>query len=254
MIGFNHLGKLGRLGNQMFQVAALKGIAANNGYQYCFPLTKDLYDGFTLETISTLNLQLIDEDRFIIPEETFHFNENLFNNCPDWGSLFGYFQSFKYFENIEEDIRKDFTFKPEYLNQCQEFIRTLDNPISLHIRRTDYLTDKNHIALPLSYYELALKEFDSNRPVLIFSDEPEWCRQQELFEPDRFMISEGNNQYIDLCLMSLCQSHIIANSSFSWWGSFLAKSNETVAPGIWFGLGNAHLNTKDLYLEEWKVI
>jgi hypothetical protein len=254
VLGFNYIGALGRLGNQMFQLAALKGIAVNNGYQYCFPLTKDLQDGFNLSTISSLNLQLIDENRYIIPEETFHFNETLFNQCPDWGSLFGYFQSAKYFNHIESTIREDFTFKSEYLEPCLEFRDTLDNPISLHIRRTDYLTDNNHTALPLSYYEEALKEFDQNRTVLIFSDDIEWCKKQEMFGHDRFQFSESDNQYIDLCLMSMCESHIIANSSFSWWGAYLANSKEVIAPKIWFGPGNQHLETKDLYLEHWKII
>jgi hypothetical protein len=254
VLGANFLGKLGRLGNQMFQLAALKGIAENNGYQYCFPLTKDLYDGFNLSTISPLNLQLIDENRCIIPEETFHFNETLFNNCPDWGSLFGYFQSAKYFNHIKNEIRDDFSFKPEFLKPCVEFYDSLKYPISLHIRRTDYLTDNNHTTLPLEYYENALEEFEKTRPVLIFSDDIEWCKKQEIFKDDRFQFSESDNQYIDLCLMSLCSSHIIANSSFSWWGSYLANSQETIAPKIWFGPGNQHLETKDLYLEHWKVI
>lgn len=254
MIGFNHLGNLGRLGNQMFQFSALKGIAEKNGYQYCFPLTQDLYNGFTLETVTTLNLQLIDINRPIIQEETFHFNENLFNNCPDWVSLFGYFQSEKYFDHISNTIRTDFTFKPEFLEPCKEFIKNFDNPISLHIRRTDYLTNQNHIALPLSYYQRALEVFDSDREVIVFSDDIDWCSEQELFDSGRFQFSESNNQYIDLCLMSLCKSHIIANSSYSWWGSYLANSQETVAPSIWFGIGNRHLKTKDIYRSHWKII
>ena len=75
---------------------------------------------------------------------------------------------------------------------------------------------------------------------------------QELFADDRFLISEGNSAYVDMCLMSLCEGHIIANSSFSWWGAWLADSKMVVAPSvIWFGPNNAHLDTKDLYLDHW---
>ena len=113
MIGFNVLGKLGRLGNQMFQVAALRGIAANRGYNYAIPPTKNkdewndhqLFNPFTLQNISPLNVQFIDFDRPTIQEEIFSFNEKLFNECPDWVTLQGYFQSEKYFKNIEDTIR-----------------------------------------------------------------------------------------------------------------------------------------------------
>jgi hypothetical protein len=68
------------------------------------------------------------------------------------------------------------------------------------------------------------------------------------------MISESDDSYIDLCLMSLCSKHIIANSSFSWWGAWLSKSNEVIAPIQWFGDGNQDKNTKDLIPERWTVI
>ena len=57
---------------------------------------------------------------------------------------------------------------------------------------------------------------------------------QELFADDRFMIAEGNSGWTDMCLMTMCKGHIIANSSFSWWGAWLAKSEKVVAPSGWF--------------------
>ena len=89
---------------------------------------------------------------------------------------------------------------------------SFDNVISLHIRRTDYLTNSNHPVQTLKH-ESALKYFDDSIPVLIFSDDTSWCKEQEIFSDDRFMISESNDCYVDLCLMSLCNNHIIANSS-----------------------------------------
>ena len=91
-------------------------------------------------------------------------------------------------------------------------------------------------------------------PVLIFSDDPDWCSKQELFADDRFLVAEGNSPYVDMCLMSLCEGHIIANSSFSWWGAWLADSKMVVAPSIWFGPNNSHLDIKDLYLDHWEII
>ena len=263
MIGFNALGQLGRLGNQMFQFAALKGIARNCGFEYCFPPSTNqnewtdhqLFVPFNLSYTSQLNVQYIDPGRPIVTEDTFSFNERLFDQCPDWVSLQGFFQTEKYFAHIRKEIKGDFSFKDEILRPCKEMIMELDNPISLHIRRTDYITNPNHTSLSLDYYQKALKEFDKSSTILIFSDDPEWCNQQELFSGDRFLIAEGNENYIDLCLMTLCKGHIIANSSFSWWGAWLSNSKKVVAPAGWFkGSKNEHLDTKDLIPENWMKI
>ena len=274
MIGFNYLGKLGQLGNQMFQYASLKGIANQNGYNFCIPNHNEIFDDglgnrlhielfkpFVLENFNDLNVQLIDGDRPVVQEGSFHFNEQLFNNCPDWVCLHGFFQTEKYFKNIEQEIREDFTFTDDILEPCKEMMRQFDEPpISLHIRRGDFLINSaNHHNLGLDYYEKALdivpRVYDScDLPVLIFSDDPEWCKEQELFSSNRFMVAEGNSAYVDMCLMTLCSRHIIANSTFSWWGAWLANSKQVVAPSVWFGPNNAHLDIKDLYLDDWVVI
>ena len=263
MIGFNALGQLGRLGNQMFQFAALKGIARNRGFEYCFPPTKNtnewtdhqLFNPFKLGSTSQLNVQFIDSDRPTVMEETFFFNEKLFNECPDWISLQGFFQTEKYFKHIRDELLKDFEFRDEILEPAQKTMSYWKNPIALHIRRSDYTTNPNHTTLSMEYYEKALSEFDNSSDVIIFSDEPQWCMEQKLFESDRFMISETGNNYMDMCLMTLCSGHIIANSSFSWWGAWLSSSQKVVAPSGWFkGSGNEHLDTKDIIPESWNVV
>ena len=106
MIGFNYLGKMGQLGNQMFQYASLKGIARNNGHNFCIPNHNEIFDDgignklhielfkpFVLKNFSELNCQVIDPDRPVVQEHQFHFNEQLFKNCPDWVSLAGFFQT-----------------------------------------------------------------------------------------------------------------------------------------------------------------
>ena len=70
----------------------------------------------------------------------------------------------------------------------------------------------------LSIIRKVLDWFPEHLPVIIFSDDTDWCKEQTLFESDRFMVSEGNETSVDLCLMSMCHYHIIANSSMSWWG------------------------------------
>lgn len=106
--------------------------------------------------------------------------------------------------------------------------------------------------------------------MLVFSDDIEWCGEQELFQGDRFMLSEytekypqtcdtlqGRQQalipYFDLCMMSLCGGGIIANSTMSWWGAWLIENptQPIVAPNPWFGSMYNHYNMKDLLPENW---
>ena len=245
----------------MFQFAAVKGIARNRGYQFCIPPSyqKDewydhqLFIPFKLKNTNYLNVQYIDEGRPTVLEETFHFNEKLFNECPDWITLQGFFQSEKYFTFIEEEIKGDFVFNDDILGPAMEAMSSFNNPVSLHVRRTDYVTNTNHTALSLEYYKKALGAFP-NRQVLVFSDDPKWCFAQEMFNDDRFMISESGDNAVDLCLMTKCSGHIIANSSFSWWGAWLANSSKVIAPKQWFGEGNQDKNTNDLIPERWTRI
>jgi hypothetical protein len=104
MISFNNLGNMGRLGNQMFQYAALKGIAKHKGYWYSIPKQNDLVNCFNIPlTLDNKNYKtkLVD---------TFEFDESFFNTCEDDIDIAGYFQTEKYFKHIENEIRQDFTF------------------------------------------------------------------------------------------------------------------------------------------------
>ena len=263
MLAFNHIGKLGRLGNQMFQYASLRGIAANRGYDFGIPPSNfenvwsdhQLFEVFELPHLPKNNIKLLDRGCSpVAKERTFGFDEPLFNQCPNEISILGFFQTEKYFRKISDSIREDFTFRSHILEPCKEMMSGVDNPISLHIRRTDYLTDNNHTTLDLDYYEKALGEFEDDRPVIVFSDESSWCQEQEIFSDDRFLISESEDNAIDMCLMSLCTGHIIANSSFSWWGAWLSNSKKVVAPVKWFGPGNEGKSTEDLIPDRWQRI
>jgi hypothetical protein len=245
MISFSNLGSLGRLGNQMFQYAALKGLAEHHQVPYNLPLNAPLYNCFKIPKVC----QKVIEPQ--IMERFYEFDKELFYHSQ--GDLYGYFQTEKYFSHIEDDIRKDFRFCDIIYNTCIHY-RTHTLPkevIALHIRRGDYLTDPNFVLLDLDYYMNALEYFP-DLEVMIVSDDIEWCKKQ--FKSQRFRFSLSNNPFIDLCLMSLCDYHIISNSSFSWWGSWLAKSKKTIAPKKWFGGDYSLWNTKDLYRKDWIII
>ena len=267
----------------MFQYAALKGIAANRGFEYTIPPENSQVqiDNYGLleafELVDNKNIGWIETEN-VIQEKHFHFDEDIFDKCPDKVSVYGFFQTEKYFKHIEDEVRKDFTFKSNWLDPCKEFRSQMgEEVISLHVRRGDPgLADKRgfkwaytnlestHPVQPLEYYEKALAEFNESLPVVVFSDSIEWCKEQEFFRNDRFMFSEPEDThsdgalvpYLDMCLMSLCDHAIIANSSMSWWGSWLIQNpnKKVIAPSMWFGSDYADKDTKDLYCENWKVI
>lgn len=265
MISFNYLGNLGRIGNQMFQYASLRGISSNRGFDFCIPPenvfgSADVNVKNSAENIHTVfNVNQYNHsitDNKIVEESTYKFDEDLFNNCEDNIDLYGYFQTEKYFKHIEDEIRKDFSFSSEVIESCKQFLNDniqSNNIISLHVRRGDYLNLQSfHPPLSIEYYSEALNRFPKI-PVLVFSDDVNWCQSQDLFD-DRFFISQTSSAEYDMCLMSLCTHHIIANSSFSWWGAWLSKSKNVIAPKIWFGESLSHHDTSDVYCEGWEVI
>jgi hypothetical protein len=278
-ISYNRLGSNGRLGNQMFQYAGLRGIAAHRGFDWMIPPADSygdsnygLFDCFEMSSVQEKNLGFMNAQS--IATGQFHFSQEFFDTCPDNVNLHDYFQTEKYFENIKDEIKKDFTFKKNILGPCKEIIEDIDNPIFIHIRRGDYLNSQQaHPVCPIEYYEKALSHFDSDIPALVFSDDIEWCKNQELFSDDRFMMSEYQEYYsqtcdtndgrqralvpyFDLCLMSLCSGGIMANSSMSWWGAWLQQntSRPIVAPNPWFGIQYKDYDMSDLLPTNWKVV
>jgi len=261
MIGFNFLGKLGQLGNQMFQYASLLGIARELDVSFSIPkhnevivdslgnkLRIELFDVFK---INPDQLGFIDGEN--IQEDLFEYDSKFFNLDKDKNyNIIGYFQTEKYFKKFKNEVRTNFQFLDKIQEECKDIIPLMKDSIALHIRRGDYLINSdNHNNLSLNYYEEALKYFDSDKQVVIFSDDSKWCKEQTLFETDRFLVSETKNSYVDLCLMSHCSDFIIANSTFSWWGAWLANRGKVIAPQNWFGPQLIHKNIKDLYLQDW---
>ena len=276
-IGYNQLGSNGRFANQMFQYAGLRGVAAHKGYDFKVPPPTSygrsdyaLFECFEMGSVKPENFGLVDGGS--IATGQFHFYQKFFDNCPDNVNLHDYFQTEKYFKNIEDTIRSDFTFKKEVVDTCKDFLSTLpEEKIFMHVRRGDYVNHPDqHPALPMSYYEEAYKKFD-NPTVLVFSDDIQWVKQQELFQGDNFLISEfdvrydhlsdnidgqGNSlvPFYDLYMMTQCNGAVIANSSMSWWGAWLQKNTTLpiVAPTPWFGTtALQNIDPKDLIPDDW---
>ena len=280
MIGNNRIGCNGRLGNQMFQYASMRGIASVKGFDWVVPpenydhtANYPLFETFKMTNVQNNNIGFVKGN---ILKETIHcFDKNLVDSCSDDTDLDGFFQTEKYFENIADEIRSDFTFKDEYLKPCKEFIDSLDTtPIFLHIRRGDAIGKEHyHPVAPMSYYVEALKRFDEDTPCFVFSDDLDWCKSQDLFKSDKFLFNDnierydyqsmdgsGSMQYtllphVDLCLMSLCSGAIIVNSSFSWWGAWLQNNKgKVIASKPWFGPSASDLDTSDVVPDHWEII
>lgn len=186
------------------------------------------------------------------------------NQLPSDCYLTGYWQSAKYFMTDEENIRADFTFRSPPLGRNLELAERIGSvkAVSLHVRRGDYATNPNtqavHGLCAPAYYAEALRFIESRIPqahVFVFSDDIAWVKKYiPVSLPHTFVDhNKGPASYNDMRLMSLCKHHIIANSSFSWWGAWLSASPQkiVVAPQKWFANSN---NVGDLFPSEWTLL
>ncbi|TAL70780.1 MAG: alpha-1,2-fucosyltransferase [Bacteroidetes bacterium] len=202
--------------------------------------------------------------RKIYYEHHFHFDEK-FLYLPPEIYISGYWQSEKYFNGIESIILNEFSFheKIEGMNEKLAVQIQDSNSISIHIRRGDYVSNKltniMHGVCGIDYYLNAVKYLSKSveQPHLyVFSDEPEWAREnlQTSFPMTFVNHNSGQNDFEDMRLLSLCKHHIIANSSFSWWGAWLCRNGNKIiiAPKRWFNEYKA--DTKDLYPEKWTIL
>lgn len=229
-------GYFGWLGNQMFQYAATFAASRRIEVDCGFPENEpNLFDIFNLSASRNNSPTAL-----IYQEPTFEYTPT---PKRDEITLFGYFQSEKYFEDFAEDIRKEFTFK-ESVDSINEGV------VAVHVRRGDYTNLSGHHPLcTMNYYEEAMSMF-SNHSFLVFSDDIDWCRKN--IKGPRVMYSEEKSAEKDLQLMVSCEHNIIANSSFSWWGAWLNDNphKKVIAPKIWFGKDKP-LETKDIYCNNW---
>lgn len=188
-----------------------------------------------------------------------------FLSSPTDAYLDGYWQSEKYFTTMEQSIRDAFTFAHPLSERNRELANRIAscNAVSLHVRRGDYVTNSAtnqiHGCCTPEYYQNAIKfVLDRlNAPhFFVFSDDPEWVRSN-LSVPTNCTYVDHNSaaeSYNDMRLMSLCKHHVIANSSFSWWGAWISGIREglVVAPKRWFL--NYSADTSDLYCQDWMLL
>lgn len=177
----------------------------------------------------------------------------------DGTDLKGYLQSPKYFEEIRDDLLGILKFKrrvdilAEALWDDLTARRSSRETVSVHVRRGDYVWNPSHPLCGGDYYESACSLFPG-RLFLVFSDDPKWCKDN--MERDDFVIVSSGDEAVDMALMSRCDHHIIANSTFSWWGAWLAeRPGVVVAPAKWFGnQRDGFFRFDDIYCDGWVVI
>ncbi|WP_026905321.1 alpha-1,2-fucosyltransferase [Pedobacter glucosidilyticus] len=246
---------LGGLGNQMFQYAFYKALkhkfnavkADTSGFN-----NYHLHNGLELEEIFPIKLDIVSasvaklynpdfnewhhrklrrilglKGAYYQEQQEFYFDTEIFKDVKK-KYYWGYWQNPLYFSDVEDELRKDFTFRKSLDTTNEERLiqmRTHES-IAVHIRRGDYI---GHELLgnicDLNYYQQAInyiKEHIQQPIFYFFSDDIEWCKSN--FKNLEAVFIDGNigvNNYIDMQLMSNCKHQIIANSSFSWWGAWL---------------------------------
>jgi hypothetical protein len=196
----------------------------------------------------------------LIVEPHFHYWSEI-EHVPEKCYLSGYWQSEKYFGEYESEIRRDFLFREPLGEKNTVLARQMSQcvSVSLHVRRGDYLTNPKanaiHGLCSLDYYRSAIQYILERTPTakfFVFSDDIPWVRLNLPIEASHDYVehNRGEESYNDMRLMSMCQHHIIANSSFSWWGAWLSPRFDgiVIAPAKWFKTG---INTKDLIPSGW---
>ena len=167
--------------------------------------------------------------------------------------LEGYWGSEKYFKENGEVIRKCLSCDSNFIEKIKNSIYRdvfTRNVVSVHVRRTDYITSNGyHPVQPISYYKEALSFFKEYDFLYVFSDDIEWCKKNLEFDNLHFV--EGLEDIEDMWLMSLCKNNIIANSTFSWWGAWLNKNPDKiiVSPKKW--LGSPDIDESNIIPESW---
>lgn len=209
------------------------------------------------------SLSILHNKKYVL-EPHFHYWENI-NLIVGDCYLSGYWQSEKYFKKRASTIRSDFSFEQKLEGRNAEIAWKISkvNAVSLHVRRGDYVTDlKNKKVLNLclhDYYYAAISHLLSRIEapyVFIFSDDIDWVKRNlNISVPCEYV---GHNRekdsFIDMHLMSLCRHHVIANSSFSWWGAWLGINPDkiVIAPTKWFSTDK--LNSRDLVVDNWVTL
>lgn len=200
----------------------------------------------------------------LLYEQKLGYDSTIFGKAKKNSYLVGYWQSHHYFSAYRNELLSDFNFNLSviqhfpYLQKIQREVA-----ISIHIRRGDYANNQQvqsvHGLLPMTYYQSAVQEMEQqvsgDKTWFVFSDDLAWCKVAfEWLDSVVFCETEAMPIWYDMFLMSKCKHHIIANSSYSWWGAWLAtyKKQFVIAPAQWFvSLPSA---TLQMHPPEWCLI
>ncbi len=277
---------MGGLGNQLFQYATAYSISKLQKTELVldkrFFDTNNQHGGYRLEKLNIPNLSVVATEHekpkwkvnlitkipmldWIIDTKIIH--ESRFQGAhtiPDHALLLGYWQDSKYFSQNLKEFREFFvpvSITSKVSSERLEMQKL--NSVSVHIRRGDYITNpealRNHGICSIAYYTKAINyvlEKVKNPTFYIFSDDVSWVEDNlaKLFKANDSFYMIGNSQEEDLWLMSNAKHHIVANSSFSWWGAYLASGNKqiVVSPFPWFDIPQKY--TVDPSLSGWKRV
>ena len=199
-----------------------------------------------------------------ILEKHFYFDPAILN-LPDGVYLEGYWQSEKYFSDIAEIIRREFTVKNPSAGKDKELEGRIAScqSVSLHIRRGDYVSNPKTKQIygfcDLDYYQRCIEQIAQmveNPYFFVFSDDSEWASKNLKLSYPVIAVNHNtaDKNYEDLRLMSRCKHHIIANSTFSWWGAWLdpGKDKTVLAPRQWFApTAQVSMKLADLFPPGW---
>jgi hypothetical protein len=264
-ISTNHRGGLG---NVMFKIAATIGVALDNHVDYLFsneflrpidqitthglPDYRRFYDN-VLRNITFINE--LPKPYITYVEDHFHYKPIPYQSGTNL-LLDGGFQSEKYFQNNKQYIID--LFKPTV--EIKELILSnypeINQFVSIHVRRGDYLNFPNHHPQQsLEYYQEAVNQIGIDKTYIVFSDDVEGCKEMFEFIPNKFFFNSGTD-WLDMYIMSMCEHNIICNSSFSWWAAYLNENTNkiVIAPKKWFGNVYASWDTSDLIPSTWQVL
>jgi Glycosyl transferase family 11. len=219
------LGEHGRLGNQLFQIAGTIGIAESMNARALFPKKWEYRKYFSLG-------DELYADRITIArcDQAWPLAVSIDATARV------YLQDLSLWSARREEIQR--LLRPSELAQeatarrCSDLL-ALPSKTALHIRRGDYLTDGSFRPCPPGYYEEAAELIRAEDPAtqfLVFSDDIDWCRHH-IALPEAHYVA-GNPDWLDLTLMSHCEHHICANSTFSWWGAFLSPDPSPIVPWL----------------------
>lgn len=267
MVIFERLGGWG-LGNSMFQIATTIAVAEHNNTTYGFP-DNCAFRKIRFENQSFFKNELpwVDfEKETSNGYEFWGFGDVGFRPFPKTDKTLlidGFFQTEKYFKQCRDKVLNVFELNPQHKEYIQTKYKHLieDNCCVLHVRRGDYATARELIILDTKYYKNATDCIGNKTHFLVFSDDISWCKNNLDFLPHKTFIEEGND-ILEMHLMTYFKKHIIANSTFSWWGAWMADNSSVIIPNPtnnWFSdvYYQATKNTstyEDLICENWVAL